>query len=133
MTKSGESDHSLCKDGSVSGSGVRTAYTCAATRDNTEAEAPGESFLLLEHTYCVGDGLVTCRLYRTASDSASRPEGYEVRMEGFYTRAFAMLGCDRSAARVLYDTLVRNTVTPCALQDVMEDFWEVHPPVGLWE
>lgn len=93
----------------------------------------GESFLLLEHTYCVGDGLVTCRLYRTASDSVNRPELYEVRLEGFRMRAFASLGHDRSAARVVYDTLVRNTVTPCALQDVMEDLWEIHPPVGLWE
>jgi len=91
--------------------------------------ASEENELLLEHAYRVGEEQVICRLYRVA-----RPRtGYRVEMEGFGTRASSALGGDRSAARSFYDALVRNTVTPCTLEDVLEDWREQHPPVGLWQ
>ncbi len=93
------------------------------------ANASEANELLLEHAYRVGEEQVICRLYRMTH---TRVE-YQVEMEGFGMTASSTLGGDRSAARSIYDALVRHTVTPCALEDVLEDWREQHPPVGLWQ
>ena len=132
MTKSGEIGQSLSGGGSVSGSG---AIACAAAR--TEETR----VLMLEHTYRVGDGQVTCRLYRRSHcaflhraslhRASPHPAVFELEMEGFSERRHAAVGENPSIARAIYDALVRNTVTPCALEDVLEDFRELYPPVGI--
>ena len=127
MTKSGEIGQSLSGGGSVSGSG---AIACAAAR--TEETR----VLMLEHAYRVGDGRVTCRLYRRSHcaslhRASPHPAVFELEMEGFSECRHAAVGEDPSIARAIYDALVRNTVTPCALEDVLEDFRELYPPVGI--
>ena len=101
--------------------------TDVANAPNPSGGSEG-SALLLEHGYRVGEEWVVCRLYRVDA-------GYRVEIEGFGMCASSALGRDvsRSAVRAVYDALVRNTVTPCALEDVLEDWREEIPTVGLWQ
>ena len=42
-------------------------------------------------------------------------------VRGLGSRAKSHLGTDAERAFGIYQTIVRNTVTPCTLRDVMED------------
>jgi hypothetical protein len=46
---------------------------------------------------------------------------YAVELCGLGTRRRASLGSDETRALYLWTLLVRNTVTPCALRDVLEE------------
>ena len=77
--------------------------------------------LLCQSGYCIPRcGPVRCRLWRVgAKPSRGRP-AYAVSMDGLGYRRFCILGRDEARARAVFDLLVRNTVTPCALLDVLE-------------
>ncbi len=132
MMKASEIHSSTTEGGVLSEASAREAKTAEATDAANAGDAIHTSKdheLLLEHAYRVDEERVICRLYRVAHPHAR----YKVEMEGFGIIASSMLGGDRSAARSVYDALVRNTVTPCALEDVLEDWREQHPTVGLWQ
>ena len=46
---------------------------------------------------------------------------YTIELRGLDSHRFASLGSDETRALALWTLLVRNTVTPCALRDVLEE------------
>ena len=69
-------------------------------------------------------GWVRCTLWLLRSDycyPCSKPT-YAVGMKGLGFRRLLTLGTDEAKARSLYALLVENTVTPCALRDVLEEW-----------
>lgn len=123
-----------CREGVLAEATAHDNASCMASQNSdtsTVSKSPKEGVLLLEHAYRVGEERVVCRLYHVLGVNPFQAK-YRLEMEGMDTSASSMLGSDREAARAFYDALVRNTVTPCALEDVLEDWRELHPPVGLW-
>ena len=80
---------------------------------------------LLVSRYAIpGYGWVRCTLWLLLP---ARPHPcpkpmYAVGMEGLGFRRLRTLGRDGAKARTTYALLVRNTVTPCALGDVLEEW-----------
>ena len=69
-----------------------------------------------------GHGRVLCRLWRMEiSPADNRPAVYAVEMKGMGLRRMYTVGTEAVRARRLYALLVRNTVTPCGLRDVLEE------------
>ena len=74
-----------------------------------------------------GHGSVEARLWRLArgsDDCATRtPEtvGYAVELWGLGSHRFCLVEGDEAHARRVFRLLVRNTVTPCGLRDVLEE------------
>ena len=70
-------------------------------------------------------GLVKARLWRMEVCPEERPASYAVSLavslEDGSTRRLCILGTDPSRAREILDLLVRNTVTPFGLRDVLEE------------
>lgn len=67
-------------------------------------------------------GRVLCRLWHVEiSPTDNWPAVYAVEMKGLGLRRMYIIGNDAARARRLYAMLVRNTVTPCALRDVLEE------------
>ena len=137
MMKASEIDPSrgtLCREGVLAEATAHKNAYCTASKisdTSTVSKTPKEGVLLLEHAYRVGEEWVVCRLYHVLGVNPLQAK-YRLEMEGMGTSASTMLGHDRDTARAFYDTLVRNTVTPCALNDVLEDWREQQPPVGIW-
>lgn len=68
-----------------------------------------------------GHGKIVCRLWRMEASSANCPSVYAVEMKGMgYSRMYTV-GEDTAHAKRVYNLLVRHTVTPCALCDVLEE------------
>lgn len=82
--------------------------------------------LLRQSMYTVGGGMVIARLWRMSPDSSACSDRatYAVGLEGFGGRSLCRVGQDAARAEEVYMLLVRHTVTPCTLQDVMEDMAE---------
>lgn len=76
-----------------------------------------------ESRYRISDlGWVVCRLWRLDNPPESqRPSGYAVELRGLGSRRFRLIGGDVLRARRIFALLVRHTVTPCALCDVLEE------------
>ena len=73
--------------------------------------------VLREEMRRVGEGLAR---YRFCTSRFVRPEYYvEIVLDG--ERAAARLGEDYPTAQILFDRLVCGTVTPCTLEDIIED------------
>lgn len=69
-----------------------------------------------------GHGRVLCRLWRMeASPADTHPVVYAVEMRGLGSRRMYPVGTEERSARRLHAMLVRNTVTPCGLRDVLEE------------
>ena len=77
-------------------------------------------------------GIVLARLWqvqpRPAMDKTTEqppPDpplpAFAVELEGLGSRRFHLVGHDESHALAVWTLLVRNTVTPCALADVLEE------------
>lgn len=82
-------------------------------------------WLLAKKLYLIpAHGYVLCRLWRLRPDPLrmTQPAVYAVGMEGLGYRRLCCIGTDEDRAREIFDLLVRNTVTPCALGDVLEEF-----------
>lgn len=74
--------------------------------------------------YRVGKGRVTCTLYTVTAHrdaAAATKKGYALGMRGFGARCLCRLGRDTARAVETFRLVVRNTVTPCTLRDVLED------------
>ena len=76
-----------------------------------------------ESRYRISDlGWVVCRLWRLDNPPESqRPSGYAVELRGLGSRRFRLIGGDVLRARRIFALLVRHTVTPCGLCDVLEE------------
>ena len=85
--------------------------------------------LLRAHRYRIPrHGVVLARLWRVRlttvqpSDPLTNPRVlYAVELDGLGSRAWRLVGRDESRAIEIWALLVRNTVTPCALSDVLEE------------
>ena len=89
--------------------------------------------LLQKRCYRIsGYGIVRARLWRVRfrrnrakpddePSCACLRDAYAVELNGLGSRAFRLVGCDEERARAIWALLVRNTVTPCALSDVLEE------------
>ena len=64
-------------------------------------------------------GPVTCRLWQM--HAADAPPLYAVDLQGLGTRRLCILGPDQTRAHAVFHLLVKGTVTPCALADVLEE------------
>lgn len=68
-------------------------------------------------------GFVCCRLWRMRTASAEGlPATYAIGLKGLASRRLCIVGQDAAAARRLFRLMVRHTVTPCALCDVLEEW-----------
>ena len=80
--------------------------------------------LLQRRTYAVkGCGWILCRLWALCPDPrcGDRPTVYAVGMDGGGMRRLYRVGRDATEARRIFGLLVRHTVTPVALGDVLEE------------
>ena len=79
--------------------------------------------LMRRVTYAIpGHGVVRGCLWRVEADEGGNAEdGYAVSLEGLGTRGIGMLGRDQTSANRIFALLVRNTVTPCALREILEE------------
>ncbi len=69
-----------------------------------------------------GHGVVRGFLWRVKADArCGDADGYSVSLKGLGTCGCGMLGRDQTRAERIFELLVRNTVTPCALRDVLEE------------
>lgn len=72
-------------------------------------------------------GEVVCRLWRMEASPADRyPSAhpvYAVELRGMGQRRMLTVGTEEPRARRLFALLVRHTVTPCALLDVLEELY----------
>ncbi len=90
-------------------------------------EPPSRARLTLhkisESRYAISDiGRVVCRLWRMDAPPASRrPSVYAVELTGLGSRRLHVIDGDAMRARRIFALLVRHTVTPCALRDVLEE------------
>ena len=67
-------------------------------------------------------GPVTCRLWRMHTSHPASPRTlYAVELEGLGSRRLRILGPDRLQALSVFRLLVKGTVTPCALADVLAE------------
>ena len=70
-------------------------------------------------------GEVVCRLWRMTVSPTVRHNTvypvYAVEMKGMGQRRMYTVGSEEAYARRLFELLVRHTVTPCALHDVLEE------------
>ena len=71
-------------------------------------------------------GVVVCRLWRILPrrGDTGMPPFYGVELAFAGQRRVRSVGRDASRAAAIMDLLVRNTVTPCTLGDVLEDLLE---------
>ena len=80
--------------------------------------------LLRESVYHIPDlGDVTYRLWRMTPDPryTSSRETYAVELRGLGMARMLRIGQDAPRASEIFELLVRHTVTPCALADVLEE------------
>lgn len=76
-------------------------------------------YLIPEH------GWVVCRLWRMEGNHPRlHPSVYAVEMKGMGERRFCLIGREGISARRIFALLIRHTVTPCALRDVLEELVE---------
>lgn len=69
-----------------------------------------------------GHGRVLCRLWRmVASPADNHPVVYAVEMRGLGSRRMYTVGTEERSACRIHAMLVRNTVTPCGLRDVLDE------------
>lgn len=70
-----------------------------------------------------GVGCVMCTLWLLSFEppSDARPPTHALGMKGLGYRRLVILGRDGKRARAVHALLVRHTVTPCALRDVLEE------------
>ena len=72
--------------------------------------------------YAIPDwGQVVCRLWRSYD---GEEEAYDLEMFGLGMYRLCPVGHDGERAGRLFCLLVRNTVTPCTLEEVLEDLDE---------
>jgi len=76
------------------------------------------------HYSIPGFGVVRCTLWCLIPlpRRPHCPPAYAVGMEGPGGRRLMTLGSNQAKARARYALLVRHTVTPCALRDVLEEW-----------
>ena len=80
--------------------------------------------LLQRRAYAVkGCGWIFCRLWALCPDPrrGNRPTVYAVGMDGGGMRRLYRVGHDETEARRIFGLLVRHTVTPIGLRDVLEE------------
>lgn len=69
-----------------------------------------------------GFGVVKASLWAMRPrPGGATPTAYAIRLEGLGRRHTRLLGRDYETAKSLFELLVKNTVTPCALSDVLEE------------
>ena len=72
-----------------------------------------------------GYGQILARLWRLSypavAPNAPPPIRYAIELHGLGYRRFCLLEGDEDRARAILDLVARHTVTPCALQDVLEE------------
>ncbi len=67
-------------------------------------------------------GPVNCRLWRMHVPNTVSPRTlYAVELKGLGSRRFQILGPDETQALAVFQLLVKGTVTPCALQDILNE------------
>ena len=80
--------------------------------------------LLVRRAYFIhGHGHVSAALWRLVP-SGRYPAVYAVSLCGLGQRRLAHVGREEKRAREIFDLIVRNSVTPCALLDVLSDLLE---------
>ncbi len=79
---------------------------------------------LKKATYRVGHGHVICTLYHTRCHSTAHPAlvpEYALGMRGSCGTCLYFLGADVAQAKAAFELVVKHTVTPCTLGDVLAD------------
>ena len=76
-----------------------------------------------KHYSIPSHGEVICRLWRLRSDPcrSDSPAVYAVGMDGLGYRRLYCLGRDEARAREVFVLLVRKTVTPCVLKEILDE------------
>lgn len=83
---------------------------------------PPSGEAIMSAAYAIPDwGQVVCRLWRSYD---GEEETYDLEMFGLGTYRLCPVGHDGERAVRLFSLLVRNTVTPCTLEEVLEDLDE---------
>ena len=80
--------------------------------------------LLQRRTYSIpAHGRVSCSLWllRPTPQRTDVSAVYALGMEGFGSRRLYRIGTDPTRAMTLFELLVRNTVTPCTLGEILAD------------
>ena len=73
-------------------------------------------------TYAIaGWGTVHGCLWRVEGGKEDEGRGYAVSLVGLGFGGFCLLGTNQRRAQRIFGQLVENTVTPCAMQDVLEE------------
>ena len=102
-------------------------------------EEPGRQALprltmtrMRQTAYPVGDlGQVVCRLWRMTPDSR-RTDGsptYALELRGLGMARMYRVGQNGARARELFELMVRYTVTPCGMADVLEELLREGSPL----
>ena len=105
-------------------------YTTRSAPKDPGDEPPIRARLILhkmsESRYEIpGHGRVLCRLWRMeGTHPRLHPSVYAVEMGGMGERRFCLIGREEETARRIFALLVRHTVTPCGLRDVLEELIE---------
>ncbi len=60
--------------------------------------------------------------YRLYKVKCGGKGGYAINITSGKESSTCFFGCNRFRAADIYEKIVRNTVTPCALRDIAEDF-----------
>lgn len=83
---------------------------------------PPSGEAIMSAAYAIPDwGQVVCRLWRSYD---GEEEAYDLEMFGLGMYRLCPVGHDGERAGRLFSLLVRNTVTPCTLEEVLEDLDE---------
>lgn len=97
---------------------------CSVCKD--PGDEPSRPCLILcklsESRYAVGNlGWVVCRLWRMDTSLGGSPSSYAIELRGMGSCILRLIGGDKVRARRVFALVVRHTVTPCALRDVLEE------------
>ena len=85
-------------------------------------QAPRNDLILMNcSAYRVAAETFTCALYRNRALHSDTVYTLEVRIQCHFARA--CLGRDLAWATEVFHTVVRNTVCPCTLMDVLEELY----------
>ena len=83
---------------------------------------PPSGEAIMSAAYAIPDwGQVVCRLWQSYD---GEEEAYDLEMFGLGMYRLCPVGHDGERAVRLFSLLVRNTVTPCTLEEVLEDLDE---------
>ena len=83
---------------------------------------PPSGEAIMSAVYAIPDwGQVVCRLWRSLDGGE---EAYDLEMFGLGMYRLLPVGRDGERAGRLFSLIVRNTVTPCTLEEVLEDLDE---------